>query len=295
MNDGGGQQQQQPGQQQQQPGQQQQQPGQQQQQPAGGDWVATLDADSRAFVGVKGWKTPTDVISSYANLEKTVGADKIVLPGKDAKPEQWDGVYKALGRPDKPDGYELKKPEGFDGYSDDLAKAYRDTAHKAGLSASQAATLHDWWAGAAMEANKREVAEREADAKKMDGELRTAWGAAYDGNVEAGKRGVQHFAKVAGLTADQAAGALDAFEKRIGGAALMRMFAAIGKGIGEDTLHGSGLGGTMTPEQAKLEITKIEKTEASSKILTDKTHPEHAALVERRAALYKLAYPEQQK
>ena len=34
------------------------------------DWTSTLDADHKALVGVKGWKTPADTIKGYSELEK---------------------------------------------------------------------------------------------------------------------------------------------------------------------------------------------------------------------------------
>ena len=66
----------------------------------------------------------------------------LVMPGKDATPEQWGEFYKQVGRPDAPEGYELPVPEGDDGA---FAKQASGWMHEAGLSKDQAAKLAVKW------------------------------------------------------------------------------------------------------------------------------------------------------
>jgi hypothetical protein len=67
-------------------------------------------------------------------------ADRVMLPGKDDPKEVWDRYYKAIGRPDSPDGYVLKKPDlpkGV-GYSETLEKGFRSWMFANGISQQNA-------------------------------------------------------------------------------------------------------------------------------------------------------------
>lgn len=108
-----------------------------------------LEQGNRDIVEKKGWKTPNDGINSYRELERhatDLKAKSLVPPGDDAKPEDWTSFYAKLGRPEKPEGYEFKLPEGlpedfpYDGKSADEFKSW---AHGAGLSPKQAQAVHD--------------------------------------------------------------------------------------------------------------------------------------------------------
>lgn len=116
---------------------------------AGGspDWTSTLDDGARQIVTIKGWKTPADAIRGYGELEKTVGADKIALPGKDAKPADWDNVWGRLGRPESADKYVLPKPATGD-YSDgdkSFQAQILPALHKAGVTQRQLEAIAPAW------------------------------------------------------------------------------------------------------------------------------------------------------
>ena len=51
---------------------------------------------------------------------------------------------------------------------------------------------------------------------------------------------------------------------------------------------------TMTPDEAKAEIKRIQGEAASNKehAYNNKLHPEHAAIVKRLSYLHQMAYPE---
>lgn len=108
-------------------------------------WTAGLqNEDNRAKVEAKGWKSMDDMVSSYSHLESQLGKN-LTVPGKDATPEQWDGFYKATGRPDIPDRYDFSMPEGLPDnhlYDQDLATNFKNWAHGSGLNPRQADALH---------------------------------------------------------------------------------------------------------------------------------------------------------
>ncbi len=80
-----------------------------------------------------------------AARSKTDGLLKV--PGAADPPEAWDSVWKAIGRPDKPEEYGITKPEVLPdgvGWNDDQVKEFTAIAHKSGLSKGQAAALVTW-------------------------------------------------------------------------------------------------------------------------------------------------------
>lgn len=218
-----------------------------------GDWIAGIpDEGLRGYVQTKGFKDPVAVVSAYQNLEKLVGVpqDRLLkLPEKPDAPE-WDGVYARLGRPEKPDGYELK----FEG-DDAFAKAAAAAMHKAGLNKGQAGVLNEFWNGhieAMIKADQEARAQQ--DAADMAG-LRQKWGGEFDKNSELGRRAGREF----GLSEEQ----FKSISGALGSAATLELFAKIGSKLGEaapfDAGGGQGGGGFgMTPEAAKARIDALK-------------------------------------
>lgn len=120
------------------------------------------------------------MLGSYRNLEKLLGSEKLPLPRDDNDREGHERVYKALGRPDTPDGYGLKAPAGGDqAFAGEAAKWF----HEAGLSGRQAKAVADRFNAhvgqldAAAEQHYRACSQQEAD------ELRSEWGERFDANL----------------------------------------------------------------------------------------------------------------
>ena len=253
--------------------------------PANVDWSAAFEPDTKAMVATKGWRGPEDALKSYANLERLIGGDKIALPSSDAPPEAWDAVYAKLGRPERAEDYALVKPEGFAGYSDELAAGFKQAAHSAGLSDRQAKALHDFYVSQAANRAAEEAERADAASEELTGELRAKWGPQFDAKVALARRAARAFAP---------GEALDALESSLEAPALLSLFARIGEAMGEDRLIGDG-GALMAlgPESARAEIAKIEGQMIDPRSpLMDRSHPEHDTLVARRSALYRVAFPE---
>jgi hypothetical protein len=103
----------------------------------GSDWTSGLSDDLRGYAQNKGFKDPGAVVDSYRNFEKLMGAPKerlLTLPEKSEDPA-WGEVYNRLGRPLKPEEYQLSVPEGDSG---EFAKAASSWFHEQGLSKKQA-------------------------------------------------------------------------------------------------------------------------------------------------------------
>jgi hypothetical protein len=252
------------------------------------DWNSTLPEEEKAFVGVKGWKSPVDTIKGYRELEKLVGHEKIAMPKKDKDgaylPGELERVMTQLGRPVDANGYKVSKdfklPEGVS-LDETAIKAFNDKAHKAGLLPHQYSMVMDELGRII---NQGLSAKTEADQKSFDDAalaLRTKWGMAYEEKNKLANSVLRNFA------ADQASG-LKLVEKYGNDPAVIELLANIGSGLSEESLTRVNMISTMlTPESAKLEIEKINREH--SKELLDAGHPEHKYWLDKREEYYRMA------
>lgn len=272
---------------------------------AGGDggqggpvsWDAALDPSQRQLVQAKGWKSPADVVRDYGQLEGLVGRDKIALPGKDAKPEDWDKVYTALGRPESADKYEIgdfRPPEGMP-WNADAQKLMLGKMHEFGLSSRQAAGLLKAYGEIQGSAWQGYLDGGAKSAERATADLRKEWGDAYDANLEIANRAVKQafgdeLADIRQVRLADGSFLLD-------NAAIAKAFAKLGASLSEDSdlvgQRGSGGGGAIrTPDQAKSEITRIRSEAAADPQhpYVNRKHPEYKAMQTRMNELHALAY-----
>ena len=78
------------------------------------------------------------MLTSYRALEKMLGSEKLPLPRNDQDRHGYERVYKALGRPDSPDGYGIVQDGSADpAFANEAARWF----HEAGLSTRQGQPL----------------------------------------------------------------------------------------------------------------------------------------------------------
>lgn len=135
------------------------------------------------------WNGHIEAVSKVKDLEgKLAGA--IPKLSENATDEEKTAYLKAIGVPESPDGYEFERPAMPEGvpYNEALEKWFRDTAHKAGISAEQAKTLYGSYNQFGAEFLKSlEVQRRDTLTKGMNA-LKESWGNHYDDNVAVVKR-----------------------------------------------------------------------------------------------------------
>lgn len=246
------------------------------------DWVQNLDQDARQLVQVKGYRSPNDLAKAYMHAERAIGSEKIAIPGKEAKPEDWAQVWNKLGRPPKPDGYDLKKPHDAGSYNEELAGWYKQAAHQAGLTGKQATALHDTFVQYIQQHEKIQNQQLEGKRQQLERQLEQEWGPSYDANLTTARRAAQLFADTPDM--------LQSLEYAIGGPQMLRLFHRIGKHLGEDSMAGgSGRGqGNLSGSQARAEIARLQGDGEFSKKWLDKSHPEHNYAISRMQDLHRL-------
>lgn len=226
-------------------------------------WYSTHpDEGIRNWAANKGWKDPMAALESGYNLEKLIGFEKagrtIVLPKDDATPEERRAFLTRIGVPEKSDAY--KVPESL--AQDPLIAKFREFAHAEGFLPAQFEKAISFIQGESAAMATQAQAAAGAKGEQEMAALKTEWGAAYDQNVELGKRAAAQF--IPG-DANARADALTKIEAAIGTGAMLKMFAKIGEGLGEHPMRSTDDPGgfsVMTPAQAKARIEALKQDKA---------------------------------
>jgi hypothetical protein len=253
-------------------------------------WTAGLAEDAQGYVENKGWKGADQMLDSYRNLEKAMGApgDQVLhLPKNAEDAEAWGKVYSKLGRPEDAAGYEFsggpEVPEGSLDLTPDLAS----WAHEAGLSKTQAQSIYAKYNGRMEQAVQEHENQRLEQASADKAALEKEWGGAWEENIAAGSRFRQKF----GIND----ATMNKLEDALGLRGVLELSAEIGRGLGEhqgmpsgeDSGAGSQFG--MTPAAAKAKIADLFLDDKFKSDYLVKGLPEAKARMNR---LHALAHPE---
>lgn len=189
------------------------------------DWTEGFESETVTYIQNKGWASPSDLLTSYQNLEKLTSGSKnvVALPEDDASEDEYVKFYARLGRPESPEQYQLETPENADGA---LEEWFRDTAFQLGLTGKQAANLFDRWQEMSVQRVEQEQAIQHRMGEDAIKTLKAEWGDQYDTNIDAGRRATM------ALGYDEAA--LNHMEERLGTAELLKLFSALGSKMKED-------------------------------------------------------------
>ena len=249
------------------------------------DWKTQLPEDIRNDPSLNPIKDLNGLAKSYVNAQKLIGRDKIPMP-KDENDPLWDDVYNRLGRPETPDKYEFNKPD-LPGYDEATDKAFREQAHKLGLSKRQAGELYGWYNQLVL----GKVADAESQTAGIISSLQNELGDKFQETASRATSAVKYFG------GDELVQYLNTSTNAQGvpignDPVLFKFFAKLGESLGEDKLKGTlGLG--VAPQEAQDKITGI---------LADKNHAYHnrfAAGHEEAVAtvrkLFEAAYPGESK
>lgn len=253
-----------------------------------GAWHASLDADTKTWVGGMGLDkldagaALAKVLPMYRGAEQKLGlpADQVLrLPGANAKPEDWAPVWTRLGRPEKPEGYEIKAPEGDSG---EFLKQATTWFHEIGVPKGMAQALAGKWneyVGAQTAAAEGRWNQR-FDTEMA--ELAKEWGADFNKNKDLAGR----VERALGLSHEQLGG----IERALGPKAYQQFLARWGTKLGEQSFQG-GEGQkqfALSAAAAQSRIAELSKDE----VFTKKLQGGDADAKAEWTRLHQVAYPE---
>lgn len=134
-------------------------------------------------------------LESHANLEKLLGHEKVPIPKDINDVEGWNRFSKALGIPDKAEGYGLpdfQMPEAMKGMAIDKNK-FADVVHAHKLTPDQAKGLWKVYNEINTEAYTKAMEAHKEQLTNTVNALKGEWGDAYETNVELGQMVINKF------------------------------------------------------------------------------------------------------
>lgn len=243
-------------------------------------WYSSIPEEPvRELMKVKNYKNPAELAMAYHNANKMINGsgDVVVMPKADAKPEEWNAFYTKLGRPESPDKYEFKHPDGTKP-DEGLVKLGKELFFDMGATPAKAQAALDKWEKFVAESNAARVEQERVENDSQIKALETKWGDQLEANKAAGNRAVKALGIDAAL--------IEKIEANIGSAAIVELLAAIGRKSDEGGFKGGGNNNgdpndvsTMSKEQASAKIVELRGNAEFDKKFTDSKHPEHAAAV----------------
>jgi hypothetical protein len=178
-------------------------------------------------------------MTAAAKLGKPPGS-LIDAPGKDQPVTQWmKANAKVLGIPDSPDGYQVKLPENLPPelqIDQDMLTEWKQTAHAEGLPPAVVQLGVDFLAKTNTAALTKLAASAALADEALTKSLQADWGPQYAENVARAKRAFDVMAAELKLEPDQRTLVVQAMEKGMGSAAVIKFMHHIAGKMGEDTL-----------------------------------------------------------
>jgi hypothetical protein len=259
--------------------------------PATYDFRSTLPEDIRnepVFDSIKvkdAAEFQATLAKGYVHAQKTIGQARLPVPQKDWKPEQWQAFNKALGVPEKPEGYETPKVElakGLEFVPEALTK-YKTLFHELGLRPDQAAKLQEFYF---KDINSDFVAREQTKITAQEEGMRalqTEFGDKTAMKIDIAqavlkKHGSEGLLKTmidSGLTNNPD---------------MVKFLANLGEGMMDDSAGGNGDGipvGERTV--ATQEIARLKSDTEFQKRMNDRSNPGHLEAVQKWLDLHKVA------
>lgn len=274
----------------------------------GGDWREALPEDVRGWEEVKNSDSPEKFWQQISSHRQHLGRS-IRIPSEDAGQEDWNkfyekltskvtglvprpdpdkpetiqAFYRAMGHPEKPDGYKPPEFENQDKLDMAPVEMFRNIAHKYNLTQKQFEGI----VKEVTEANIQSAEQRKADADSNMKALSDEWGAAFDKNMRFIQNVVQK--------TDGPSSLLDAIVQGRIDADSAKWILEIGKSLGGEkvimALDKDGKrDGVMTPAEARERITEIMNNRDHA--YWNQRDPGHKTAVARMVELQKMANPD---
>lgn len=245
----------------------------------GDDWRESIPEELRGDPAIKNFKDVEDLARGFLETKKLIGQKGLSRPEDKAGEEEWDAFYKALGRPDAPEGYDLqmpadeKVPKGVY-VSETLHTGFLSLAHQIGLMPGQAAVLQEGFMKLlGMEAENLEATENTSFETAVTA-LKDEWVNDFEKNRELARRAA------ATVFAKDGMAELVKYGFDNNPVFIKKMFE-LAQGMDEERLAaGSGAaGGEMSAQEAQKRIDEI-KADTKGPYWSTKASPEHRNAVE---------------
>ena len=243
-------------------------------------WYDNLDADLKSHPSITKFKEPGSMAKSYVELERMIGADKVVIPTDKSTPEERAAFYGKLGVPQGPADYEKPLLEGIPDelqMSDGQLEALRVFAHEKNFTNEQFKELVGFYHNAQVTSVENLRAQQNELKNQTETNLRGKWGDAFEAKLDGTKQMINQFF----------GGKLNETEQKYfavlaNSQGFIEAMADIHGSIKEDILKGQPTL-TLTPAQAEEQLNAILGNMEHP--YYQDMHPEHNAAVDKVVSL----------
>ena len=207
-----------------------------------------------------------DLLKGYVHAQKLVGSNKIPIPNKHSTDEDWNEVFKKLGAPDTPEGYQYNfKDQEMDSQQ---VSEFNKTAHQLGLLPKQAEGLIKFY----NEMNGNIAANQEDAAAQAqlntEVELKKEYGPQFSKRLDQAKK-----LAISSLGQDFLENTYLKDGSRLGdNLSVIKAFSNLADKLSEDEIIKGDGTGYMTAKEIEKEIDDL--TQEGSPYW-NKTHPNH--------------------
>lgn len=215
----------------------------------------------------KGEVNVETLAKSYKELESIKGdpTKYTKLPGENSTPEEMDGFWKQLGKPEKADDYAVNVPEGLF-VPDDMLKSFKEACLNNNIPKAQAEKLAEWYMGSQVEA----INQWNESINATEAELKKSWGADYQKNIDGA------YNTLVGLTSkEEASGMLEKYGNDV---SFIKMLNKMNSMVSEDSIteptSGMGINNNSGMIEEFNSIMKNSKNPLNSAFYNAK-HPRH--------------------
>lgn len=161
-------------------------------------WYKGFPAEYEGLVKSKNWDSPLKALESYRNLEKHLGvpSDRLLkLPLPTDGKEAWEPIYKALGKPESPDKYQIPELKLGEGITIDTAKldAVKKVMHETGITQKQAESLIKWYGSDLTQQVEAYKNQQTAAKQAGEAELKKAWGDKFEPELDTARAVIRKF------------------------------------------------------------------------------------------------------
>jgi hypothetical protein len=263
-------------------------------------YYANLKPENAEILKAKGWDKNgqsggyadvNTLLDSLRSAEALIGKNNLPQPDPLSPDfDNWPG-FKALGVPDKPDGYEFKRPDmplGADGkeipYDDEAEKVLRQALFDGKVPAGKAQKAYDQLVSLQVARAQAIAQEIQRDRADTDANLTREWGAKKGEMTAKAQNALRQVAQKIGV--DPNTLAMDG-NAVLGSTGVTKLFAFLHDELGEDKIvPADGRAGDLsTPAGRKATLQSREANPDWMKALNDKNHPRHQDVVNERRIL----------
>lgn len=201
-------------------------------------WAGVSD-DDFSYISNKGFKTPTDLLKSYRELERAYSS-KISIP-KDGDKEGFSKLYSKLGMPQDLDGFDIE----FQDDDKELGGQFKQVCLENNILPQSAKALYDWYVKSREDAENMMAQNWENKSFNEMKEVQEEWGPKAKQNMELMKRGIR-------LVSDDE-DVIENMERALGTKQMMETFKRLGEAVSEDNPVSFGKRSNASDEWSPVE------------------------------------------